>query len=745
MKKLLSITIFSVVISTTLAPIFNTFPSHAITASDWKAGNIIDDQTFSDGNGMSVQQIQNFLNNKVPVCDTYGTKTSELGGGTRAQYGAAKGNPAPFTCLKDFYEVPKTTPGPEVPANNYGGKAIPSGAISAAQIIANAAQKYNINPKVLLVKVATESAGPLTSDDWPFLRQYTYAMGSHCPDSGPNGSANCDVNYSGFSMQMDSAASLMRWYLDSMTQPWWSYKKPYQTNSILWNVEPSGCGAGNVYIGTKATAALYTYTPYQPNQAALNNMYGQGDSCSAYGNRNFWRVFNDWFGSTAFVPPTSNKYIQNGNYVIKSTSGLALAPEANGTINGTRIIISSTQSTSKQWRITRDNAGYYTFINTSSGRALDVVSGSVEPGASLQLYDANGTCAQKWAAVDAPGNQGMVFKNACSGMALDISGATVSTSGSYIQTWSANSSIAQQWSLTSLDPAPAADGLYTISSPSGLVLDIAGGSTASETPLQIYPSNNSIAQRWQMTRRVDGTYSIKNPSTGKALDIASGNINPGGKVQMYDYNGTCAQQWYISQTTSGKSLTSSCSGLVLDVMSGAIYNPESRIQTYTPNGSPAQIWQFTPWTDPYLSTPGLEGTYTITLPSNLALDVAGGSTANGARVQIYSRNNTPAQTWQLIGQADGSYSIKNPASGKYLDVMNGSLNNSAALQLYDGNGSCAQRWNVQRQADGSHKVMSACKPNLVIDVRGGAIYNASTLTQLYDYNGTNAQKWHLSR
>ncbi|MFZ1523014.1 MAG: hypothetical protein WAS94_03260, partial [Candidatus Saccharimonadales bacterium] len=39
-------------------------------------------------------------------------------------------------------------------------------------------------------------------------------------------------------------------------------------------------------------------TPYRPNQAALNNLYGTGDGCSAYGNRNFWRFYTDWFGST---------------------------------------------------------------------------------------------------------------------------------------------------------------------------------------------------------------------------------------------------------------------------------------------------------------------------------------------------------------------------------------------------------------------------------------------------------------
>jgi len=286
--------------------------TYAVTASGWKAGAIIDDSLFMDKDSMSVTQIQSFLNSKVGTgsngipgqCDTNGTRASELGGGTRAQYGSVNNNPAPFTCLKDFWEVPKTIPGPAIPDNNYGGKPIPSGARSAAQLIWDAAQKYNISPNVLLVKLGTESAGPLTSDDWPFLRQYTYAMGAHCPDVWDEAQqrwvAKCDPDYSGFSIQISEAASLLRWYLDSMTQSWWPYRKPYQINSIKWNI-PASCGAANVFIENKATAALYTYTPYQPNQAALNNMYGLGDGCSAYGNRNFWRTYSDWFGPTTAI------------------------------------------------------------------------------------------------------------------------------------------------------------------------------------------------------------------------------------------------------------------------------------------------------------------------------------------------------------------------------------------------------------------------------------------------------------
>jgi len=282
-----------------------TFPKvSAISGTQWQAGRIVDDAVFTNKNSMNVDQIQAFLNGKVGtgaygtpgVCDTNGTKTSELGDGSRAQYGADHGNPAPFTCLKDYYEVPKTTPSPGMPANNYGGKPIPAGAESAAQLIWDAAQKYSINPQVLLVTIQKESVGPLTTDDWPLYSQYQHPLGANCPDSGPGGTANCDSNYYGLSIQLMQSAALLRYYLDNMNQSWWPYKK-IGTNSIQYDVSTS-CGSSNVNITTMATAALYTYTPYQPNKAALDNLYGTGDSCSAYGNRNFWRIFNDWFGNT---------------------------------------------------------------------------------------------------------------------------------------------------------------------------------------------------------------------------------------------------------------------------------------------------------------------------------------------------------------------------------------------------------------------------------------------------------------
>ncbi|HEY8886551.1 MAG TPA: hypothetical protein VIM31_03590 [Candidatus Microsaccharimonas sp.] len=282
----------SVILVVGLAAFFVSFsliksqPASAADPNNWHAGEIIDDSVFYNGNDLSVDQIQQFLDQRIASvggCDTNGLKTSELGGGTRAQYGASRGYPAPYTCINGYYESPTTH------ANNLSGNQIPSDGMSAAQIIKNAAITYNISARALLVIIQKESPGPLLTDAWPFPNQYTNALGYGCPDTAP-----CDPQYAGFMNQVNNAARQFQLYKNSPD----SYrKKAQQSNDVLYNPLTT-CGSSSVFISNNATAGLYNYTPYQPNQSALSNLYGSGDGCSAYGNRNFWRMFTDWFGNT---------------------------------------------------------------------------------------------------------------------------------------------------------------------------------------------------------------------------------------------------------------------------------------------------------------------------------------------------------------------------------------------------------------------------------------------------------------
>ena len=270
----------------------------AVQATDFVAGRIIDDEIFYDANTMSVEEIQAFLDAKLPTCDMWGTGSSagrvvsETGyvmpaGSTNADYArlrAAAGNSRyhepPYICVNKYYENPETH---ETLYETNG--IVKDGMISAAQIIYNEAQRYSINPQVLLVLLKKESY--VWGDTWPLKWEYNSAMGYGCPDTAP-----CDMAYYGFYNQVHMAA----YQFDRYKQKNYEYNyHPGMTNNIYYSPTYS-CGTKQVYIENMATASLYIYTPYTPNDAALQNYPGTS-YCGSYGNRNFFMYFNEWFGN----------------------------------------------------------------------------------------------------------------------------------------------------------------------------------------------------------------------------------------------------------------------------------------------------------------------------------------------------------------------------------------------------------------------------------------------------------------
>lgn len=265
--------------------------ANALTGAQWQPGYIIDDSLFFNREGMSAQDIQTFLSSKMPNCDTSGTNVYS-GSTTRAQYGSSRGYPPPYTCLKDY--VQNITPSTPDTYCNYG---VSGGTKSAAMIISEVSWACGINPQVLLILLQKEQS--FITDDWPWSIQYAKATGYGCPDSdlssNVDGNNNgCYDEFEGFFRQVFYAARQYQKYVKLSDQFNFAAGR---TSNILWHPN-SNCGGSSVYIQNKATAALYNYTPYQPNTAALYNLYGAGDGCSSYGNRNFWRMYNDWFGPT---------------------------------------------------------------------------------------------------------------------------------------------------------------------------------------------------------------------------------------------------------------------------------------------------------------------------------------------------------------------------------------------------------------------------------------------------------------
>jgi len=117
------------------------------------------------------------------------------------------------------------------------------------------------------------------------------------------------------------------------------------------------------------------------------------------------------------------------------------------------------------------------------------------------------------------------------GMCLD-NDAQSTSNGNKIQIWDCNGTVAQKWTFKEAGSTLRVQ---------GKCLDIAGGGTGNGTKVQLYDCNGTGAQVW--VPQANGSY--KNPQSGRCLDNPSASTSRGTQVQIWDCNGTGAQRWTL--------------------------------------------------------------------------------------------------------------------------------------------------------------------------------------------------------
>ena len=271
-------------------------------------------------------------------------------------------------------------------------------------------------------------------------------------------------------------------------------------------------------------------------------------------------------------------------------------------------------------------------------------------------------------------------------------------------------------------------------------VDIPSGSAADSTVIQLYSGNGSKAQQFTFTRQSDESYEIVNVNSGKALDVRNGVAENNAIVQQYSRNNSQAQRWFIRDSGAGYYLQSALGNWVLD-LSGGNTADGAAIRLYAPNGTASQL--FVVSSSDVSITTGVSMIITSVANKKLVTDVTSASTANGARVQLYSSNNTNAQKYRFESIGNGTYKIVNVNSGKVLDVSGGSTANGAALQQYTNNNTVAQQWTVRNYGSGKVALVSV-NANKAVDIPNGNAVQQAQL-QLYSPNGTVAQQWLVAK
>ena len=227
--------------------------------------------------------------------------------------------------------------------------------------------------------------------------------------------------------------------------------------------------------------------------------------------------------------------------------------------------------------------------------------------------------------------------------------------GANVRIWTANGKASQNWKLR-LCPEPTfgtiESGAYIIESEYGTVLDVAAAGTSDGSNVQGWESNQTIAQRFYVSKKgvdADGNqlFSISSVLSGKSLDVYSGDNHDGTNVQIYQQNGTTAQRWRL-------------------------------VPSFTASGAPCFV--------------------IMSCLGSKALDAEGGE--NGSNVRIWNMNGSASQNWifRLCPAviADGAYVIESSANSNYVvDVAKQSGNDCANVQLGKeneiGRASCRER------------------------------------------------------
>lgn len=226
--------------------------------------------------------------------------------------------------------------------------------------------------------------------------------------------------------------------------------------------------------------------------------------------------------------------------------------------------------------------GTFNVVSQASGSlVLDVANGSTSEGNKIQLFQSNGTFAQKWYVrrvdnnvyeiesllsgklLSASGNSLVQTSRASNGSTASqrwtagyangayilknlAIGKVLNASGSMLSLAQENGSRAQAFTFTNTDVISSGTYSFALTSNSSLRLDVSNGSTATGAAVQAWASNGTVSQTWDVRANGDGTFEISSVLSGKVLDVENGNVRSGARVRLWERNGSAAQRWRIT-------------------------------------------------------------------------------------------------------------------------------------------------------------------------------------------------------
>ncbi|MFC0623355.1 RICIN domain-containing protein [Kribbella deserti] len=348
-----------------------------------------------------------------------------------------------------------------------------------------------------------------------------------------------------------TTASWYRWFLDSANKT---------SSSIIGKSFRSYCsfgcsgGASGEYVNLTIDSTSPAATPFD-----LTKSYRIASSGG--------RILAQQSGSTATTSVGTSSgstleswyFVANGDgsfQILNSSSGQALGLDSGTTTTrawGTKPTVGTGGTVGRQWWLIKNAGGTFRFVNRYSGLVLGLSADSGRLAETTPTRDwtnttgntvgGNRSGAEQTLTVTpvgtAPQNLNGVHTVSTGGKALDNPDRST-VNGTQLITWTNHGGLNQQWTFTQL-----ADGSYTLkNNSSGLCADVSGGATTAGTAIIQWTCTNGPNQRWTATKLANGTYTLAAVSSGLLLTTAA--TTDGAKVTQQPNTNSALQQWSIN-------------------------------------------------------------------------------------------------------------------------------------------------------------------------------------------------------
>lgn len=197
-------------------------------------------------------------------------------------------------------------------------------------------------------------------------------------------------------------------------------------------------------------------------------------------------------------------------------------------------------------------------------------------------------------------------------------------------------------------------------------------------------------------------------------DLAGTTAHAGQAATASDITGI----WADAAAEAGPITSGLGTGKCVDVAGGGTANG-TKVQLLTCDNTAAQRW-----------TVGTDGTVRV---FGKCLTAAGSGTAQGTKAQLYDCDQSGGQQWVALS---GTGALMNKNAGRCLDSPSSSTADGTQLQLWDCNGTDAQRWILPAVRTGP---VTSAFAGMCVDDKSSGTANG-TPVQLWTCNGSAAQR-----